>query len=399
MRRLVKPMTVGVLGQAMASFTALTPPVFAVVAASDLGLVPREVGGFTVLLFLGAMYSAAVGGGLVGRLGAVGTTQICLLFCAVGIALVASGNLALAALGGLVVGLGYGPMTPASSHMLAPVTDERNRPFVFSVKQTSVPIGGVLAGLAIPALVAVGGWRGAALTVAVLNVALAVALLPMRGAMDGGGAGKKRVPRTGLGAVIGLLRRNRRLRQLGIISFAYSAVQLCLGTYLVSYLYEDILLSFALAGIVLAVAQGAGICGRLLWGAIGGRLVPARYVLAGLGIMTAAASIATAVMAADWPLAAILVVAALYGITAIAWNGLFLAEIVRVTARDQSASATGAALFLTFGGMAVGPAAFGLVAGAFGYGAAFAAAAVVTLVPGLWLLRAEPSATAAEAAK
>ena len=77
---------------------------------------------------------------------------------------------------------------------------------------------------------------------------------------------------------------------------------------------------------------------------------------------------------------------------AIAWNGLFLAEIVRVTARHQSASATGAALFLTFGGMAVGPAAFGLVAGAFGYGAAFAAAAVVTLVPGLWLLRAEPSA-------
>ena len=395
MRLLIKPLTVGVLGQAMASFTALTPPVFAVVAAPELGLVPREVGGFTVLLFLGAMFSAAAGGGLVARLGAVTMTQICLLFCAVGIALVASGNLALAALGGLVVGIGYGPMTPASSHLLAPVTDDRNRPFVFSLKQTSVPIGGVLAGLAIPALVGAGGWRGAALAVALLNLALAAALLPMRHAMDRAGGGP-RPPRTGLRAAADVLRRNRRLRQLGIMSFAYSAVQLCLGAYLVSYLYEDIHLSFVTAGFVLAVAQGMGIAGRLVWGYVGAGLLPARTVLAGLGIVTAAASLATAAMADSWSMIAVLAVAAIYGGTAIAWNGLFLAEIVRVTERDQSASATGAALFLTFGGMVVGPAAFGILAGAFGYGAAFAAIAVVTLVPGLWLLRPEPAVSAAE---
>jgi MFS family permease len=398
MRLLVKPLTVGVLGQAMASFTALTPPVFAVVAAPDFGLEPRAVGGFTVSLFLGAMFSAAAGGGLVARLGAVGMTQICLLFCALGIALVASGNLALAALGGLIVGIGYGPMTPASSYMLAPVTDDRNRPFVFSLKQTSVPIGGVLAGLAIPAFVAIGGWQGAALAVALLNLALAVALLPMRGALDRAGVGP-RPPRTGLRAAAEVLRRNRRLRQLGIMSFAYSAVQLCLGAYLVSYLYEDIHLSFAAAGFVLSLAQGMGIVGRLAWGYAGARLVSARTVLAGLGIVTAVASLATAAMADSWPIVAIAAVAAIYGGTAIAWNGLFLAEIVRVTPRDQSASATGAALFLTFGGMVVGPATFGILAGVLGYSAAFAAIAVVTLVPGLWLLGPEPAASGAEPAE
>ena len=77
----------------------------------------------------------------------------------------------LAALGGVMVGLGYGPMTPASTHMLARVTTPTSRPFVFSLKQTSVPFGGALAGLLLPTLQGALGWRGAAIVVALLFVA------------------------------------------------------------------------------------------------------------------------------------------------------------------------------------------------------------------------------------
>ncbi|WP_417276298.1 hypothetical protein [Castellaniella sp.] len=43
--------------------------------------------------------------------------------------------------GALLIGLGYGPITPA--HRMS---------FVFSIKQTGVPLGGVLAGLVVPGL-------------------------------------------------------------------------------------------------------------------------------------------------------------------------------------------------------------------------------------------------------
>jgi MFS family permease len=67
--------------------------------------------------------------------------------------------------GAFIMGLGYGPVTPASSHLLA-----RNAPLgimalVFSIKQTGVPLGGAMAGAIVPHLVIFCGWRRTALLV------------------------------------------------------------------------------------------------------------------------------------------------------------------------------------------------------------------------------------------
>ncbi len=391
MKAVIKPLAATLWAQAVVVVCALTPPVLAVVAAPDFGIAPADVGAFTTILFLTAMFSALAGGPVVERFGAIRVTQACLLFGAVGIALTATASLPLAALGGGVIGLGYGPMSPGSTHMLARITTPAWRPFVFSFKQTGVPIGGALAGLLLPTLQDGLGWRGAALSVALLGVLSALSLQPWRADLD---RDRRAVPLVLAGSLAEPLLtavRSPALRQLSLVSLIFSAAQLCLGTYLVVYLVGDVGYGLVEAGLILAVAQSAGIAGRLVWGAIAGRLVAARRMLALLGIGMAVAAGATALLSGHWPMAAIATVGAAFGATAVGWNGIYLAEVVRVTSPERSASATGGVLFFTFAGMMAGPALFGtIVAAGGGFRGAFWALAATCLVPGLALLRRGP---------
>ena len=66
----------------------------------------------------------------------------------------ATGAPALFVVGAILLGAGYGPVTPASSHILARSTPPQRLSLVFSLKQTGVPLGGALAG----AVVARVGW-------------------------------------------------------------------------------------------------------------------------------------------------------------------------------------------------------------------------------------------------
>ena len=391
MKAILKPLAATLGAQAVVVLCALTPPVLAVVAAPDFGIAPADIGAFTTLLFLTAMFSATVGGPVVERYGAIRVTQACLLSAAAGIALTATAVLPLAALGGVMVGLGYGPMTPASTHMLARVTTPTSRPFVFSLKQTSVPLGGALAGLLLPTLEGALGWRGAALFVALLGFAAALSLQPWRAGLD---SGRQPRPISLAGGLAGPLRSVLRvpaLRQLAMASLSFSAAQLCLGTYLVIYLVGEVGYGLVEAGLMLAVAQGAGVAGRLAWGAIAERLLSARRLLALLGIGMAVTAGVTALITDHWPGAAIVLVAAAFGATAVGWNGIYLAEVVRVTSPERSAVATGGVLFFTFAGMMTGPAVFAaIVSAGGGLRVAFWVLAAFCLLPGVLLLRGPP---------
>ena len=62
-----------------------------------------------------------------------------------------------AVLGAMLLGLGYGPVTPSSAIILVSTLPARFRSLGFSIKQTGVPVGAGACGLAIPALVAAFG--------------------------------------------------------------------------------------------------------------------------------------------------------------------------------------------------------------------------------------------------
>ena len=53
-------------------------------------------------------------------------------------------------------------MNPASSQVLGPRTTAQTAGLVMSIKQTGVPLGGVMAGALVPMLALHSGWRAAA---------------------------------------------------------------------------------------------------------------------------------------------------------------------------------------------------------------------------------------------
>lgn len=375
--------------QALISMAALTPPVFAAVATAEVGLPASFVGYYTSLVYLGAMVTSLLSGSVIGRFGAMRVSQVCLLLCGGGLAVLAAMQggplVVLAVLGALVIGCGYGPVTPASSHILARTTPPERRGLVFSIKQTGVPIGGMLAGALVPPLVLWSGWRGAALAVAAAAVLLIVLVQPTRPALDADRRPERSLRAAGVLGPLRLIWSHRPLRLISCASFTFAAMQLSLASFLVTYLVQRIGLSLVDAGLVLAVAQGAGIVGRVLWGLIADTAVGARATLVGLALVMALCGLAAGWLFPVLPLWLIVVVSALFGASAIGWNGVFLAEVAHLAPAGRAGEATGGALFFTFAGVVCGPSLFGVAVEVMpgDYGAAFTLFAVATLVGGV----------------
>jgi MFS family permease len=382
--------------QALATMMVLTPPVFAGVAAPAFGVSADHIGVFTAVVYAAACLSTGMAGGPVRRYGAIRVSQVALVIGAIGLALLASASLALGVVGAVLIGVGYGPMTPASSHILMRQTPAARRSLVFSIKQTGVPVGGALAGLVVPILVLPFGWRGATLAVAAAGVALALICEPLHAKLDDDidakAAGGSHIL-TAMGLVVG----QPALRRLAFASVTYSAMQLSLGAFLVTFLTAHAHMALVAAGLAMAVLQGAGIAGRILWGWTADRLMSARQALSLLGVTIGAIAAALAFVDPAWPLPLVLIVAGGLGAVALGWNGVFLAEVARLAPSGTTGTATGGALALTFIGALVGPPLFGVIVGMTGsYRVAFLVAAAATMVAGLAVSRrpAEPERTA-----
>jgi MFS family permease len=336
------------------------------------------VGTYIALLYVGSSTAALAGGGIVLRVGAIRLSQLCLIACAAGLSLGLVPALAAVAAAAVLVGLGYGPITPASSHVLAKTTPREKLALTFSIKQTGVPAGTALAGLVVPPLAVAYGWHAAVLAIAAACALLAFAVQPLRAALD---ADRDRSARLSAGQLVAGLRlvaASAPLRTMAAVSFVYAGMQMCVSSFIVAYLAEEIGLSLVVAGLGLTTANVAGVAARIVWGAIADRWLSARAVLAWLGALMAAASALAALFAPGWPLAALLAVAAALGATAIGWNGVYLAEVARLAPAGRAGLATGGCLFFTFVGVVVCPFLFGVLQRASGsYALCFAAAAGV----------------------
>ena len=361
--------------QALVSMAVLTPPVFAALAAPEIGVSANAIGVYTSLVYAAACFSSAASGGPIRRHGAIRLSQACLVACAVGLALTATASLALVLAGALLLGLGYGPVTPASSHLLIRQTPPARRALVFSIKQTGVPVGGALAGILVPALVLALGWRGAALAAALLSLMVAAAVEPVHKSLDSDADPAARGER-GVLTAIRLVLASPPLRRLALASLAFSAMQLCFSAFVVTFLTERIGLALVTAGAVMAAAQVAAIGGRILWGWVADRFLATRQLLGVLGLVMAASAAALSLVTPGWPVAAIAAVTVALGASGLGWNGIYLAEVATLAPAGSAGLVTGGALSLTFLGIVIGPALFSAVIGASGsYRLAFLAAA------------------------
>ncbi len=379
-RAVAWPLVITLTAQVVTSWANLTVPVFAVRLADDIGVSATWIGVYVSLTYLCGMISAVLCGPFILRYGAIRISQFCLVIAAASLTLLTSSVLPLAILSALIMGIAYGPTTPASSHILSAQTPPKLMPLIFSLKQTGVPLGGMLAGAVVPPLVLLYDWQGAAWIVAACAAASVLLLQPLRGRLDADRNPAQPLLVNPLRS-IGMVWRAPGLRRMAVLSMAFSAVQMCLLSYLVTYMVVHVGRDLVTAGLILAVTQMAGVGGRILWGSMSGLVLTARQVLMLLGVMMAVCGAVMALVGPSWPLAAIFALAACYGATAISWNGVQLAELSRLAPPGQAVMATGGSLFFTFTGVMLGPTLFGAWVTATGsYSAGFFALAALGLV-------------------
>ena len=347
--------------QVIASMATMTLPVAAPLVALSFGFPVEAIGSFMAAMFSASIVATLSAGSLVTRHGVVRVSQGALLLCALGLVLCTLPYRTALAIGAVLIGLGYGPITPASSHLLARTTPARRVAIVFSLKQTGVPLGGMLAGVLLPTRVLAAGWQVAFLAVAAVCLFCAFIAESLRKRLDADRYSRQPLRFHSFVQPLKLVLAHARLRKLAMVSFMFCSIQLSLTTYLVAYFNGPLGYTLVQAGLVLAVVQAGGVAGRVLWGHTADALVRPQRLLAALGVLIALGSLAMATLPPSVALSSACVLLALFGACAIGWNGVYLAEIAREAAPGTASMATAGALVFTYMGMVVGPATFALI--------------------------------------
>ena len=376
-------LAVTIMVQANASFAVLVLAAIAPEVGHALG-VPASLIGFQIsLVFGGAAASSLFAGGLVSRCGACRSSQFSMLLVAAGCALATVPTLGTLILASLVIGFGYGMTNPSAATLLIRFAPPHRRNLIFSIKQTGVPLGGVMAGLIAPPVALAFGWQAAPAMVAGFALLMAAALETVRRSWDKereAGAPADEGPFEGLR----LVWRMAPLRWLSSGCFCFSFTQLCLVGFLVTMLVEEVGFTLLEAGFALSLTQVMGVAGRVIWGWVADRVGDGLGVLAALGLLMALSAGFSMTLGPAWPPNAVLLAFALFGATAIGWNGIYTAEIARLSPPGTVAMATGGSLSVIFAGVIVGPSVFAaLYAGLGSYTATFALPALVSLVGAL----------------
>ena len=381
--------------QIYVAFAATATAVLAPEIAREFGVEARWIGVFVGIVYAGGMLGSLASGGFIEHYGPIRVSQACVVLCALGVASMALAPvhvpLALAT-AAIVIGVGYGPITPASSQLLQRTAPPSRMALTFSIKQTGVPAGGALSGALLPALALAVGWRAAFAIAALAGILVAGASQPIRARLDTERRPRGRFSFAGIFAPLALLRQSPGLRDLALVSLAYSATQVCLTSFLVVYLTESLRWTLVAAGFALTSSTVAGVVGRIGWGYVADRLLAPRHVLALIGLLAGGCGVGMTLAAPTWPVLAIVALAALFGSTAIGWNGVQLSEVARLAPPGTAGKVTGATGFVTFAGVVIGPPSFALLSTLTGsYRTGFAAFAALSAGAALALLRRQPN--------
>ena len=349
-------------------------------AAPRIGVDATRIGDYTAIVYLFATLSGAVTGAMVDRFGAIRVCQITMLLATLAMLTFTRGTLTWVLISAVILGCAYGPFNPASAHVLWRLSTPRWRPFVFSLKQTGVPLGGALTGALIPVLVLWSDWQTAGLAVGAVALVMMILLQPLRASIDEVHRRPLKLDMKSLLGPVQLALGNPRLRGYTLTAFAYAGCQLSVMSFMVVFLTRTVNMSLVQAGSVFAFLQIGGFAGRLIWGGIASRLGSPRIVLVIIGAITATSLVVTPFMNATWPLLAVISLAIVLGASSLGWNGVMLSEVATHAPEGRAVEATAGMQVVMFGGITVFPPIFGfLVMHTQSFTAAFVAVAMLAI--------------------
>lgn len=353
-----KLLWVAFAAQAAISLVELGIPVLAPFIKDDLKLSAFAVGIVVTSLNVGRFVGSVPAGQLSDRLG----ERRVLIASGVGLSVFAmigalsSYHLLLVAL--ICAGVFSGAATPAGSRMVLVAFPRERRGLPMGIRQAAIPLGALVASVALPLLADRVGWRW---TLAGATV------VPILGAVVSALARIPPPPKTAPTRGIGTLReiaQTRKILYAGLWALLFVGGQYALLTYLVLYLENDLGMGRTEAFALLALSNLTGFAGRLIWGWVSDRFFCSRR-RPGLELLSVLGILSTVLLAAAPASAATLVAgigAALGGFCLIGWQGLWVTMVSELAPEGKSGTAVGYALLFTNAGIVVWPPLLGLTA-------------------------------------
>lgn len=286
----------------------------------------------------------------------------------------------------LLTGLWAATSTPAGSKAIMTWFPVSRRGFALGVRQTGVPLGGTTAALLLPALALRFGWRPALVGAGLIAMGGAlICQITYREASEDLGSACREVS-SGRGTTAGGgIREVLRIPGIWIASFTavtLVGVQYSVVSYLELYLNDALGQSIRAASLYLALAQMAGVAGRIFWGVLSDTLFRGarRPALAAVGVVAAAMSVAMVFLGPSTPAWVLAGTTWFLGFTGIGWNGVYVALISEMVGKERAGTALGMGLSLVQMGVLVIPPFFGYLVDRTGlYRAGWAALAVLVL--------------------
>ena len=272
-----------------------------------------------------------------------------------------SGDFALLLLCLFVAGLGFSVTQPGGSKSVSAWFRGDRLGLALGIRQAGLPLGGAVAAAILPAVAAALSWRAAfaAGAVAALGGALCFALIyrPPAGGTD---AAAKRAALS-VAAVAGLLRqpwmRNAMIAGLALVSAQYALL-----TWLMLYLRDHAHIALTRGAWFLALAQAAGVGGRIGLAAWTDRMPTARFRLLALSMIAVALGfVGLLLVPPQVPEPALAALAAWLGFFGLGWYGPWVAYLAETAPADKVGLTLGAAMAINQLGIIGAPPLLGLV--------------------------------------
>jgi len=284
-----------------------------------------------------------------------------------------------------VAGLGYGSGQTAGNKAVADVFTGGGRGTAMGIRQSGLPVGGMVAALIVPPLATAFGWQAA---VAGVAVCCAVpGLLCWIGLRDSARAGAAVPTGRPLAVQVWQILRAPGIWRVTWVAMLLVIAQFCYVDYLAFYMVDRFGWStHVAAGLLVAVNLG-GVLGRLVWGTLsdrryGGRRIPALLWCLGAGAVFPVGLLALR-PPASWPEAA--VGALVGGALLLGWNGLYTTLVTELAGPAHGATAMGVSMTLLYVATMTSPPLFGWVVDATSYAVGWV---TLIVVMGLALLGA-----------
>lgn len=355
-------------------------PVIAPELARALGVESSLIGYQMSVIYGAAMLGSMFFTWMVARYGGCRTTQVGMACCAAGMAVALHGSIVALVVASLLIGAAMSMNLPAAAHLLFRFSPPQHRNFIFSLKQTGVPLAWALMALIAPPVTLAWGWRWALVLVLGSALLTLLAMQRPRAAWDDDRRPDMPVQARVFDGVR-LVWRRPVLRWLGVSAFCLAFIQLCVSTFTVVMLVGEGGYTLVQAGLMLSVAQVAGVLGRIVWGWLADRSGDCMASLQYLTLASLACCGAIMFLTPGWPVLLTGLLFAVFGATAIGWNGLYTAEVARRSPAGQVSLVTGGAMVWNFAGILTGPTAFTLVYKALGsYTATFGFVVVIAVL-------------------